>query len=350
MGSKAEPRNQSVAFAEKCRKLPLKFDRQEQFTLASAANTALTIYPARSGTTNGILMVVAAAILWSTSGFFTQTKLLDGWPLEARGSAIAFWRAFFALVLLLPLVRKPTLHWAMLPMTICFVAMNWSYLTAIVSGSPTNTIWLQNLAPAWVMIGAVFFFHERTVFRDWFMMSTCIAGVLFIVAMESFYGQGDPSHRWWSPFLAIGSGLCYAGVICSIKALSTHESAWLIALNHMATALVMLPLLWWNGVSMPTGSMWLLLAGFGMFQMGLPYVLFARGLRTTPSHLASLIALLEPLFLPVWVHLTRYGDPTYQPPHWWTWIGASCILAGLTMRYAWPKAAKKAAEKEANDT
>lgn len=231
----------------------------------------------------------------------------------------------------------------MVPMTICFVAMNWTYLTAIVSGSPANTIWLQNLAPAWVMLGAVLFFQERTFLRDWFMLSTCIAGVLFIVTMESIYGQGDAGHRWWSPVLAIGSGLCYAGVICSIKALSAHESAWLIALNHIATALVMLPVVWWNGVAMPTGAMWPLLACFGMFQMGLPYFLFARGLRTTPSHLASLLALLEPLLLPVWVHLTRFGDPLYQPPHWWTWVGASCILAGLTLRYAWPIAVEKGA-------
>jgi len=74
-----------------------------------------------------------------------------------------------------------------------------------------------------------------------------------------------------------------------------------------------------------------------MLQMGLPYLLFARGLKTTPSHLASLITLLEPVLLPVWVHLTRLGDPTYEPPHWWTWVGAGFILFGLTIRYAWPK-------------
>ncbi len=235
----------------------------------------------------------------------------------------------------MPLVRNPTLHWAMIPMTVSFVGMNWTFLTALISGSPANAIWLQYLAPAWVMIGAVVFFHERTTFRDWAMMITCVAGVLFIVIMEFQYGQGTPGNRWWSSVLAIGSGLCYAGVIFSMRALRGHESAWLIALNHIATALAMLPIVWWSGVSLPTGSMWLLLAGIGMFQMGLPYLLFARGLRTTPSHLASLITLLEPVLLPVWVHFTRSGDPTYQPPHWWTWVGAACILFGLAIRHAW---------------
>ncbi|HUP80996.1 MAG TPA: DMT family transporter [Pirellula sp.] len=305
--------------------------------MARAAKNALLIQPQRPGTTTtGILLVIVASILWSSSGFFTQTNLLDGWAPESRGAAIAFWRACFALLLLLPLVRKPTLHWAMIPMTVSFVGMNWTFLTALISGSPANAIWLQYLAPAWVMIGAVLFFHERTTLRDWAMMVTCVAGVLFIVAMEFLYGQGPVINRWWSPVLAIGSGLCYSGVIFSMKALHGHESAWLIALNHIATALVMLPIVWWSGVSLPTGSMWILLAGIGMFQMGLPYLLFARGLRTTPSHLASLITLLEPVLLPVWVHFTRSGDPTYQQPHWWTWVGASFILIGLLFRYAWP--------------
>ena len=224
----------------------------------------------------------------------------------------------------------------MIPMTVSFVGMNWTFLTALISGSPANAIWLQYLAPAWVMIGAVLFFHERTTLRDWALMITCVAGVLFIVIMEFLYGQGPAINRWWPPLLAIGSGLCYSGVIFSMKALRGHESAWLIALNHIATALVMLPIVWWSGISLPTGTMWILLAGIGMFQMGLPYLLFARGLRTTPSHLASLITLLEPMLLPVWVHITRSGDPTYQPPHWWTWVGAAFILIGLLFRYAWP--------------
>jgi drug/metabolite transporter (DMT)-like permease len=61
----------------------------------------------------------------------------------------------------------------------------------------------------------------------------------------------------------------------------------------------MLPLLFWHGSALPSGMMWWRLAGLGMLQMGMPYWLFARGLRTTPGHIASLITLLEPLLLPV---------------------------------------------------
>ena len=284
----------------------------------------------------GVWFVLFAAVLWSSAGYFTQTTMLDVWSVETRGPAIALWRAFFALILLVPLVRKVSWHWAMVPMSLCFVGMNWTYLCAIVSGSPANTIWLQNLAPAWVMLGALIMFREPAVPRDWAMLIICIFGVGFILVNESLYGVASPKYRWWSPWLALLSGLLYAGVVLSIRALRKHDSAWLITLNHLLTLLLMLPIVIWNGSSLPIGRMWLLLAGLGMIQMGLPYFLFARGLKTTPSHLASLITLLEPVLLPIWTHLTRMGDADYQLPSWWTWVGASCILAGLALRYAWP--------------
>ena len=224
----------------------------------------------------------------------------------------------------------------MIPMTIFFALMNWTYLTAIVSGSPTNTIWFQNLAPVWVLLAAVVILKEPTTLRDWVMMATCVSGVLFILIMEYTYTKASPEHRWWSPILAIASGVLYAGVIFSMGALRHHDSAWLISLNHIVTALAALPIVWWSGVALPSGSMWFLLAGIGMLQMGLPYFLFARGLKTTPSHIASLITLLEPVLLPIWVHLTRMGDPNYTPPNWWTWVGAGLILTGLLLRYVWP--------------
>ncbi|MFM7928667.1 MAG: EamA family transporter, partial [Pirellula sp.] len=123
------------------------------------------------------------------------------------------------------------------------------------------------------------------------------------------------------------------GVILSLRALRRFDSAWLIALNHMVTALVMLPLVWSSGVDFPSGRMWLLLVGVGALQMGTPYWLFAQGLRSTPSHIASLITLLEPVLLPLWVHLARSGEVDYRPPSWWTWVGGLMILLGLCIRY-----------------
>jgi drug/metabolite transporter (DMT)-like permease len=222
----------------------------------------------------------------------------------------------------------------MIPMAVSFALMNWTFLTSLVGGPPANAIWLQNLAPAWVMLAAVFIFREPTVWRDWVMMGLCIGGVLFIVVMQFSVENPTGNNEWWAPWLAILSGIFYACVILSLRSLRGHNPAWLITVNHLVTASVMLPFVWWSGASFPTASMWPLLAGLGMIQMGTPYMLFARGLKTTPSHVASLITLLEPVLLPLWVHIARSGQPDYQAPSWWTWVGGLMILSGLFIRYA----------------
>ena len=286
----------------------------------------------RPTTGTGIWLIIVAAVLWSSSGFFTQTKLLDVWPIEHRGTAIAVWRALFSTLFLLPLVRKPSFHWVMIPMTLCFSGMTWTFLTALVSGSPANTFWLQYLAPAWVTLASIFLFREIPRGRDWFMLGTCILGVCFILVMDALYSVPSKHYQWWAPLLAVMSGVCYAGVSMCMRVLRDHESSWLAALNHIVILLVMSPMVWLSGVSLPTGWMWVILACLGILQMGLPYFLFARGLKTTPSHVASVITLLEPILLPVWVHCMRSGDPEYQVPQWWTWVGAGLILIGLTIR------------------
>lgn len=281
----------------------------------------------------GPFLCASAAILWSTSALFARSPLFDAWPVQHRGAAIALWRAIFALVILVPLVRRVSWDWRMIPMAACFALMNWTYLTALVGGPPENAIWLQNLAPGWVMLVAALVFREPTLTKDWWMLGLCIGGVVFILAMQNAMSVAASPSSWWAPWLAIASGMCYAGVILSLRSLRSHDPAWLIALNHMVTALLMWPLVWHSGVGWPRGAMWFLLVGIGIIQMGTPYLLFARGLKTTPSHLASLITLLEPVFLPVWLVLVRGGEPDYEPTPWWTWVGGCMILLGLLIRY-----------------
>lgn len=300
----------------------------ELFRDAEISNQSL------SPTKYGVLLIVAATFLWSLSGFLTQLPQLALWDKDSRGTAIAFWRALFALVLLIPLCRKVTWRWAMIPMVVCFATMTISFLTAIVVGSPANTIWLQYLAPAWVMLGAIWIYRDRPTSRDWIMLSFCTAGVLFILLMESLQGEARANQRWYASALAILSGITYAGVILSMRAMPKEDPAWLITLNHGATALVVGPIVLLGGMALPSGGAWWVLACLGIFQMGLPYFLFAHGLKTTPSHIAALISLLEPVLLPIWVHLVRQSDPEYVAPGWWTWVGAGLILAGLLSRYA----------------
>jgi drug/metabolite transporter, DME family len=270
--------------------------------------------------TRARLLVLGAATLWSTSGFFVKAPYLADWP----GPALAFWRAAFACVVLWPLVRRPQWSWKLVPATAIFAAMNYTYLTAMAKGSAANAIWLQCTAPVWVLLIGVFVFHERAVLRDWLLVGFAAVGVAVILHYESQGASLD------AVFWGLASGLFYAGVVLSLRHLRNFESAWLVALNHLVTGIVLAPF-GLGGTHFPSGVQWLLLAGLGIVQMGLPYILFARGLKHIPGHEATGIALAEPLLVPVWVYLA-WGDK----PAWWTLVGGGFILVGLAIRYFAP--------------
>ena len=74
----------------------------------------------------------------------------------------------------------------------------------------------------------------------------------------------------------------------------------------------------------------ILLFLFGSVQMGLPYFLFARGLRTVSPQEAGAITLLEPLLNPLWAYLISPETDTPPPT---TWVGGVLILGALAYRY-----------------
>jgi drug/metabolite transporter (DMT)-like permease len=263
------------------------------------------------------LLILAAAALWSTSGFFVKAPPLAGWP----GPVLAFWRAAFACVVLWPLVRRPEWSWKLVPAAASFAAMNYCYLTAMATGSAANAIWLQCTAPVWVLLVGVLVFQERAVGLDWLLVGFAAAGVAIILYFES-RGQSLAAVLW-----GLASGVFYAGVVLSLRQLRHMESAWIVALNHLVTAVVLAPYAI-GSPFFPGGVQWLLLGGLGILQMGLPYVLFARGLKSIAGHEATGIGLVEPLLVPVWVYLA-WGDK----PAWWTLAGGGLILVGLSIRY-----------------
>lgn len=278
--------------------------------------------PSTASPTTGRLLAVAAAVLWSTGGFFAKAPDFVAWS----GASLAFWRAIFACVILLPLVRRPRLHWRMAPMVICFAAMNYTFLNAMKLTEASNAIWLQNTSPIWVVLVNFFILKLTVTGRDWFTVACGAVGVAIILTFE--LRTADPQ----GVMFGIAAALTYAGVVLSLKGLREEDSAWLIALNHIVTAVVLAPFAV-TEQAWPEGRQWLLLAFFGMLQMGAPYVLFARSLRVIPSHEAAAITLLEPVLTPIWVFLAWHTHPTYTPPQWWTLVGGGLILVGLGSRY-----------------
>jgi DME family drug/metabolite transporter len=276
-----------------------------------------------SGLLRGRILVISAAIMWSTSGLFLKSPLMEELPLNSRGPVLACYRALFAAAVLIPLVRVGSIRWkpALVPMTISFAVMNLLFVTAMTRTTAAATIFLQYTSTVWAFLFGLLFLKERIERENLVALAFSLCGIFWIVAGdwggENFIGN----------LLALGSGFCYAGVVLSLRALREEDSAWLVTLNHLVGGLVLLPWVFSADITLRS-EQWILVALLGAFQLGVPYVLFARGIRSVRIQEAALLSLMEPVLNPVWVLFVwgRSPEPT-------TWIGGALILTGLAVRY-----------------
>lgn len=281
-----------------------------------------TVQPAR-GIVSGTFLLVCAAILWSTSGLFLKSPMLQSLPAEERGPLIACYRGLIAGVALLPFIKFRRLRFraALVPMVISFASMNVLFISAMTYTTAAVSIFLQYTSTGWAFLFGVLFLKERVTIGN---LSALVCGLLGIgwIVVDQWSGT-----QFFGTLLALGSGVAYAGVVVSLRSLREEDSAWLVALNLLASGLVLLPWVLPRGI-VPTGPQWLLIGALGIVQMALPYLLFTRGVGTVTSQEASLITLLEPILNPIWVALF-FPEPVSNA----TWIGGGLIVFGLALRY-----------------
>jgi DME family drug/metabolite transporter len=296
-----------------------------------------------SGKAFGRLCILLAALLWSTNGLFVKSAVFDDWPQDVRGTLLAFWRALFAGTLLLPAVRKPRWDKRLVPMALAFTAMNVTFLQSMTLTTAANAIWLQSTAPLWVFLFGLTLYREVRDPRDMVPLACGLAGAAMILSFE-LRANSLGSTAGIGVVLGLCSGICYAGVVVSMRVLRGHAGAFLVAVNHLAAAILLAP--YCAYLAQPvSGRQLLVLAAFGFFQMGLPYLLLARGLREVSGQEGAAIALLEPVLVPLWVYLMPDGER----PAWWTVAGGALILLGLLLRYAQAERASKAEQSDAKD-
>ncbi len=267
---------------------------------------------------HGRRWIVAAAVFWSTSPLFVKSAMFDDWPADDRGVRLAFWRALFAGLLLLPAERRPRLRPLMALMVLCFAGVNICYLSAMTLGTAANAIWLQNTAPIWVMLFGVVALGEPFTRKQAVTTLFLVVGLLVIII------PGLQNERPAGVLLGLASGVCYAAVVVMLRALRAEDGAWLVVLNHLGAATIIAPFLMAGTFIAPSSAQLVTLACFGFIQMGLAYYCFSRGLRTVTGSEAALIALIEPLLVPVWAYAISGERPSGA-----TALGATAILCGL---------------------
>lgn len=292
--------------------------------MPDGVSSADTVRPEPASGLVGRLQVCAAAVLWSTSGLLVKSPPLQSLPLFDRGPLIACCRAIVAAGCLLPFVSRGRLRLrsALLPMVVSFAAMNVLFITALTQTTAAATIFLQYTATGWAFLFGAMFLQERMTRPNLLALAFSLVGIGWIVT------DHWSSDQFLGTLLALGSGMAYGGVVVSLRFLRDEDPAWLITLNHLVSALVLLPWALSRGV-LPSVDQWLVIFVLGAFQMAVPYVLFARGVATVTAQESALLTLIEALLNPFWVWLF-WGEEVSTA----TWIGGGWILSGLMLRYA----------------
>ena len=272
-----------------------------------------------------------------------------GWSLNEPALSplqIAVYRALFAGLILLPIVRWREIRFrpVMLGMMASFALMSGLYLSALGLGPAANAILLQNTAPVWVYLVGVYWLGHDPDRRTWWAILLGLMGAGVLIVGNSLTGLACGEHTTDPRILALGasSGFAYAMVILFLRQLRMESTAWLTLLNLLGSGLVLAICISsvimiqegraaaWHWLCLPTASQLGFIAVFGVCQMAAPYWLFTRGLRTVGPQEAGIITLLEPILNPIWAYLVA---PEKETPTLSTLAGGSILLLALAWRY-----------------
>jgi len=281
---------------------------------------------------SAVLSVVFAALLWSSGGLFI--KIAPFGPL-----AVACGRALVTTIFYL-IVLRPNLRGARLVTGLVYAAMIVTFVSATKLTTAANAIFLQYTGPAYVLALSPFLLREPFERLDAFCVAVSLAGMALF-----FVGKVEPG-QFWGNVLGALSGIAYALTIILLRRdakggatggagfagrAGQHAGAYGDAmpstvLGNLIAALITLPFVTGDFARI-TAQGALVLVYLGVVQMGIAYLLLARGLRSVPAAEASLISMLEPTLNPVWVYLG-----TGERPGPWAVVGGAVVLAAVLLR------------------
>jgi drug/metabolite transporter (DMT)-like permease len=275
------------------------------------------------------MMVLGAALLFSTGGAAIKATSFSAWQVASLRSGIAA----LTLALCIPAWRR---GWR--PRTLAVGAAYATTMVLFVTANKlttaANTIFLQYTAPLYLLLLAPWVLGERIRPRDVPTIGALGVGLLlfFVGAEPPQITAPDPVRGNW---IAVLSGLSWALTILGLRWLGRDDAtpgsevagAAVVAGNVLA-CLFCLPLA--LPIAAAGAADWVAVSYLGLFQIGLAYVCLTRGVRRLSALETSLLLLCEPVLNAVWAWLL-HGEV----PGPWALAGASVVLlatVSMTLR------------------
>ena len=204
------------------------------------------------------------------------------------------------------------------------VGLSGSCISFVIANKLTtaaNAIVLQYTAPIFILLLSFIFFKKRMTISE-------ILVVIFVTIGISlfFFDDLSPGNLLGNLF-GISAGIFLAVMFVCIGQVQENDSLRMsgILLAHTFTTIIgilALPFVSFTTTSMEIFFVLLL----GVFQLGIPYVLYTLASKHCSPLTCSLIGTLEPLLNPVWVFLF-----VGEAPGFFALIGAVIVILSISI-------------------
>jgi DME family drug/metabolite transporter len=259
----------------------------------------------------GILSIVAAALLWSTGGIGIK-------GVADSALKVTFYRSLFAAVTLFLIFRKHVRVKPTPAFLIAIVSYGGCLTTFVIATKWTtaaNAIFLQYAGVVWVLLLSPIVLREKMQRRDVIAILVAMSGMaLFFVG--KFEARGMAGNA-----MALGSSVFFATMILALRR-APQASRAAVVWGNVVLSIALLPFVA-NDLAVTPRSLGTF-AFLGIFQIGLAYAFFVKGLQSVPATQASLTGMLEPVANPVWV-LVFLGER----PSGYAIAGAAIVLMAI---------------------
>jgi drug/metabolite transporter (DMT)-like permease len=267
------------------------------------------------------LLLIAAAVLFSTGGAAIKSTALTPWQVASFRSGVAA----VALALLLPGARRGW-TWRMLLASLAYAGTLVCFVLATKLTTAANAIFLQSTAPLYLLAIGPLVLREPVRRRDLLFAAAVGLGMILLFARPEMATETAPDPARGN-LLGAASGIFWALTVAGLRWLGRGGESSLgsvTAGNLLAFVIALpaaLPVRSFHGADLAT------LLYLGFIQIGLAYVCLTRALRHVKAFEASAVLLVEPALNPIWAWLA-HGER----PGAWSLAGGAVIIAAIAAK------------------
>ncbi len=280
---------------------------------------------------NPSLALFLCALLWSTSGILIKLTDWNALAISGTRSLIA------AITMIIALKRIPRLFVRnsdgsinkkqsldRIIAMLVYAATMILFVFANKLTTSANAILLQYTSVLYVIALGPVFLGEKNSWID-IVASFGILGGMALLVSDGFTAESFNSVSMAGNALALLSGVCFGLTTIFMRRQKDGHPEDSFTLSHLITFFVAIPSIIEGGV--PNAQSMLALVVLGVFQIGIPSILYAMGVTRVTAVSAALITMLEPVMNPVWVFFFWGEAPSVR-----TVIGGVTILTFLFFR------------------